>query len=158
MDDGPPLPELPPLTGVTLAVRDLMHASREMTARIARAQGRNTTDVTALELLDMLGPMSPGELAGHLGIRTASATLLVDRLESSGRVRREVHPTDRRRVVVRLQEGERAEMYRTWIPVVAAMDAAARSLPTADQVVVRNYLADLTSVLQEQPAGPGSVD
>nr|WP_275889316.1 MarR family transcriptional regulator [Nakamurella flavida] len=122
-----------------------------MTNRIARTQGRNTTDVTALELLDMLGPMSPGELADHLGIRTASATLLVDRLESSGVVRREVHPTDRRRVLVHLEAAGRAESFHFWVPVITAMDAAARSLPADEQSVVRGYLQALSSVMQRQP-------
>ena len=150
MDDSPP-DAVPPLSEVTLAVRDFMHASREMTNRIARTQGRNTTDVIALELLDMVGPMSPGELADHLGIRTASATLLVDRLETGGAVRREVHPTDRRRVVVHLQDAARVEGLHFWVPVITAMDAAARSFPAAQQAVVENYLRELTAVMLRLP-------
>ena len=44
---------------------------------------------------------TPADLARHLGLSTASITALLDRLERSGHVRRERHPTDRRKILVR---------------------------------------------------------
>ena len=75
--------EVPELSGPTLRVRALMNAARELTARMSRELGMNATDMVALDLLDVHGPMGAAELARRLGIRSASATVLVDRLEAA---------------------------------------------------------------------------
>lgn len=48
------------------------------------------------------GVTSPGDLAEALGLTSAGVTNLLDRLEEQGLIRRDPHPTDRRRVLVRL--------------------------------------------------------
>src|SRR5262245_33335357 len=92
--------ELPELAEATIAVQHLIGAAHELSARTSRELGVNPTDMSALSLLEQYGPMGPAELAGKLGIRTASVTVLIDRLERSGHVRRSAHPSDRRRVTV----------------------------------------------------------
>ncbi|MEW9264375.1 MarR family transcriptional regulator [Kineococcus endophyticus] len=142
---------VPGLSPVVVAVREVMHASRELGNRIARGSGRSATDTTALGLLDMYGPLGPAELAGHLGISTASATALVDRLEEAGDVHRVAHPTDRRRVVVHLETATRERERAVWTPVVADIDAAARELPPGEQEVVRAWLVRLADLLARHP-------
>ncbi|SDQ81828.1 MarR family winged helix-turn-helix transcriptional regulator [Microbacterium sp. cf332] len=51
--------------------------------------------------------VKPGDVAKYLGISTASTTSLLDRLESSGYLRRVPHPSDRRSVY--LEPTERAD-------------------------------------------------
>lgn len=145
---------VPDLTAVTAAVRELLHAGRELTNRVARQAGRSATDTTALGLLDMLGPLSPVDLATHLGIRTASATVLVDRLEEAGDVMRVRHASDRRRVVVHLTEATRAREREVWTPIVADLDRVTRTLSAPEQEVVRAYLSDLVEVLSAHPSAP----
>ncbi len=66
---------------IGLAVRALVLTDREMQTALARRLGVGLTDVRAMEELvaspDVLGPV---ELGNRLGIRSASATVLVDRL------------------------------------------------------------------------------
>ncbi|MFB7451967.1 MarR family winged helix-turn-helix transcriptional regulator [Streptomyces sp. NPDC056194] len=66
----------------------------------ARAVGLGATDLYALNILDLTGPMTPGELGERTGLTTGPTTRLVDRLEKAGYVRRAADPHDRRKVIV----------------------------------------------------------
>ncbi|MFC5835585.1 MarR family winged helix-turn-helix transcriptional regulator [Nonomuraea insulae] len=66
----------------------------------AEAAGLNATDYYALNLLDLSGPLTSGELAVRTGLTTGATTRLIDRLEQAGYVRRAPDPADRRKVMV----------------------------------------------------------
>jgi DNA-binding MarR family transcriptional regulator len=66
----------------------------------ARAVGLGATDLYALDILELAGPLSPGELGARTGLTTGPTTRLVDRLEKAGYVRRTADPADRRKVIV----------------------------------------------------------
>ena len=83
------------------ALRMVQQASVEANQELARRLGIGITDIAALEHLSSAAqPLGPVELGHRLGIRSASATALVDRLEQSGHLRREARPDDRRRVAL----------------------------------------------------------
>jgi DNA-binding MarR family transcriptional regulator len=136
---------LPNLTEVTTGMQAAMHASREVASRIARDLGMPVTDVTAVGLLLQLGPMTVGTLARRLDVRTASATVLVDRLVAAGRVVRRPHPDDRRSVLVEVTPAGAAESWAHWEPVIRAMDAVARAMTPDERAVVVRYLAAVTA-------------
>ena len=94
--------------GASLSVR--FHSA------LAAYAGINITDITCLGALDKNGPMSPGELAGHVGLsRGGAITAVVDRLERAGFVRRGRDATDRRKVVVELvRDGAYARLTATF--------------------------------------------
>lgn len=139
---------------VTLALQAFSDASRELLGRVARQQGLGTTDVTALYLLEGHGPLGVAELSDRLGIRTASTTVLVDRLAAAGHVRREPHPTDRRRTLVVLDEGARAANDAAWSPPIAQLDAVSRSLPPEEREVVLAFLRRATTALDQGSPAP----
>jgi DNA-binding MarR family transcriptional regulator len=99
---------------VTAAVRaqlvaDLRHAARTHSigailshVSFAERFGLSPADATVLELLDHLGPLSPGELVRRTGFPSSSITSVIDRLELRGLVRRIRSRQDRRRVYVEL--------------------------------------------------------
>ncbi|AQZ71438.1 MarR family transcriptional regulator [[Actinomadura] parvosata subsp. kistnae] len=66
----------------------------------AEAAGLNATDYYAHNLLDLMGPLTSGELAAQTGLTTGATTRLIDRLEKAGFVRRRPDPADRRKVMV----------------------------------------------------------
>ncbi|MFF0542471.1 MarR family winged helix-turn-helix transcriptional regulator [Nocardia thailandica] len=66
----------------------------------AKAVGLGATDLYALNILELGGPMTPGELGARTGLTTGPATRLVDRLEQAGYVRRVPDSGDRRKVIV----------------------------------------------------------
>jgi len=67
----------------------------------AKACGLGATDLYALNVLDLAGPMTPGELATLTGLTTGPTTRLIDRLADAGYVRRTAAPGDRRKVIVK---------------------------------------------------------
>ncbi|MFD6155764.1 MarR family winged helix-turn-helix transcriptional regulator [Nocardia sp. NPDC060256] len=68
----------------------------------ARAVDLGATDLYALNILELAGPMTPGELGTRSGLTTGPTTRLIDRLEDAGYVRRVPVPGDRRKVLVEL--------------------------------------------------------
>ena len=69
-------------------------------AELARFLGLHPTDYKTLSVLQRLGPMTVGDIAGHTGLAMASVTNLIDRLERKGFARRVTDAADRRRVLV----------------------------------------------------------
>ncbi|GAA4064876.1 MULTISPECIES: MarR family winged helix-turn-helix transcriptional regulator [Actinomadura] len=66
----------------------------------AKACDLGATDLYALNVLELSGPMTPGELGARTGLTTGPTTRLIDRLEAAGYVRRVPEPGDRRKVLV----------------------------------------------------------
>ena len=72
-----------------------VHASH-----IAASVGINAIDLECLDLLQIHGPLPTGQLAAKAGLRTATMTSILDRLEKAGFVRRDRSEEDRRVVIV----------------------------------------------------------
>lgn len=83
---------------------------------------------------------TPADLARHLGLSTASITALLDRLERTGHVRRERHPTDRRKILVRSTEQTEDEMRDTLGDMHARMMRATRGMSDAEADIVTAFL------------------
>ncbi|MER7172121.1 MarR family winged helix-turn-helix transcriptional regulator [Streptomyces mesophilus] len=81
----------------------------------ARACGLGATDLYALNILQLTGAMTPGELTARTGLTTGPTTRLIDRMEQAGYVRRVPAPGDRRKVTVQ-PVGEPADLDRVMAP------------------------------------------
>ncbi|MFF7975433.1 MarR family transcriptional regulator [Streptomyces sp. NPDC007905] len=77
---------------------------------VAAKQGLNATEEKTLDYLQRQGPLTAKDLAELTGLAPASVTGLLDRLEGKGFVRRVKHPTDKRRVLVELNQEKIAEL------------------------------------------------
>jgi DNA-binding Lrp family transcriptional regulator len=77
-------------------------ARDRMRAALARGAGMSETDLDALEHLEADGPLTQRELGERLSITSGAVTMLIDRLEAAGWVKRGRHPTDRRYVLLEL--------------------------------------------------------
>ncbi len=82
--------------------------------------GINRTDVRCLDLLDLHGPMTAGELADRAGVTTGAVTAILDRMERAGLLRRVRDAADRRRVRVELTEQARRVASEFYAPIAAA--------------------------------------
>jgi DNA-binding MarR family transcriptional regulator len=89
---------------VTAALRGLAVSVDRLDEVAARIFGLNRTDLRALEILSRFGRLAPTELAGELGFTTGGVTTVLDRLETTGYVRREKDKSDRRRLVVKVTD------------------------------------------------------
>jgi DNA-binding MarR family transcriptional regulator len=69
--------------------------------KVADEVGLNGTDMQCLHLLELRGWATPGELARWAFLTTGGVTVVLDRLEKAGYIRREPNPQDRRSSIVR---------------------------------------------------------
>ena len=129
------------------ALRDLTRANAEITRELARRLGLGVNDVTALDHLLQEGPIGPAELGSLLGMRSASATALVDRLEAAGHVERRAHPTDRRRLVIKPTRHAVEEVLGVIRPLTASLDSVAEELTPDERRAVARYLHRVSEVM-----------
>jgi DNA-binding MarR family transcriptional regulator len=117
--------------------RQYRAAETQMRRDTRDSMGMGETDLLALRYLLRAAKagetMTPGKLAQLLKISTASTTILLDRLEKSGHVRRAPHPTDRRSSIVTATDGSDDEVRATLGRMHQNMVAAADSL-SADEI------------------------
>ncbi|WP_433798161.1 MarR family winged helix-turn-helix transcriptional regulator [Actinomycetospora sp. CA-084318] len=142
------LPGLADLDDATLAVNDVIGASRELTVRAARAMGMNTTDMAAVHLLAEFGPMGTTGLAARLGITQASTTVLVDRLERAGHVERVRDTADRRRVVLTETPAAREANRAAWYPTIREIDDICAALSDAERAFALDLLNRLRQAME----------
>ena len=106
----------------------------------------NKSDMFALHYLMVSGNQgavaTPGAIATHLKISSASTTKLLDRLERAGHIVREPHPTDRRALAIKITPQTRqAAMNTVGRQQAKRFHAAARLTPAERDVVIR-FLED----------------
>jgi len=90
--------------------------------QLADRLGINPIDYQVLNLLDLFGPATPGDLAQLTGLSSGGMTVVIDRLEHAHYIERERNPRDRRSVIVRLAAAPIRRIARLYEPVLALMD------------------------------------
>jgi DNA-binding MarR family transcriptional regulator len=149
-------PEGWPASLLADALYDVLRATPETRAGIARRLELNPSEVDAMEHLmgELIGPV---ELSRRLHMTSASATVLVDRLEDAGHVVREADPRDGRRRLVRPTAQGKASVYAQIGPMVADLVAVEDGMSEHDRGAVVSYLQRVLEVLERhgEAAPPG---
>ncbi|QKG22047.1 MarR family winged helix-turn-helix transcriptional regulator [Actinomadura verrucosospora] len=114
----------------------------------ARACGLGATDLYALNILDLAGAMTPGELSARTGLTTGPTTRLIDRLEEAGYVRRVPSPDDRRKVIVE-PVGEPADLDRVLAPARRRIGEIIGGYPPEQRAVLFDYFARAADAYRE---------
>ena len=81
-------------------LRRLVANSVLFNLRMAELLKINPTDLQFVNLLSIDGPLTPGRLAELTRLTTGGVTVVLDRLEKAGVIRREPNPDDRRSSLV----------------------------------------------------------
>jgi DNA-binding MarR family transcriptional regulator len=96
-----------PASGRSALIAALNRASREagglgaiFAKAAADAMGLNQTDFECIDVIQLRGRVTAGELAEATGLTTGAVTGVIDRLEKAGLARRERDADDRRKVYV----------------------------------------------------------
>lgn len=97
--------------------------------------------------------VTPGAIASHLGITSASTTKLLDRLERGDHIVRSPHPTDRRALSISVTEETHAIARDTVGRTHANRFIVAASLSPAERDVVIGFLDE---VAERMKIGQGS--
>jgi MarR family transcriptional regulator, organic hydroperoxide resistance regulator len=87
---------------VVRCLREFIAGSIMYNQQVADRVGLRLTDIQCINVLELMGPSTPGELARSTGLTTGGVTVMLDRLERGGYVKRVPNPRDRRSVLVRL--------------------------------------------------------
>jgi predicted ArsR family transcriptional regulator len=111
----------------------------------------------ALEHLEADGPLTPRELAGRLQLTSGGTTVLLDRLERQGWVRRRRHPGDRRSVLVELDRDRLPTPPEALARYESAVEAAARAVASEHRAAVSAFLraARDAAAAAAEPASTG---
>jgi len=138
---------------VARAARRLDLALAGMHLDVARHMDMTPAELLALAHLAVDEALSPGDLARRLRMRSGAITALLDRLTEHGHIEREPHPSDRRRLLVRLTGAGRKEAIRHLGPMIRDVVALVARLPEADRATVGRFIDDLAELVagREQP-------
>ena len=85
-----------PVEPLRQVVRELRIELRILNDAIAESAGLNPRDLDILDVIDREGPCTPSQLATRTGIRRATLTSVLARLEGQGWVHRTVDDGDKR--------------------------------------------------------------
>jgi DNA-binding MarR family transcriptional regulator len=133
------------------AMRTYRAAESAMRRRTQASMGMNENDLLALRYIltayQDQRTVGPKELTSYLGISSASTTVLLDRLEKSGRVRRESSPFDRRALILVPTATTDEEIRQAQGEVPEKMVEVAEKLDQAQAQIVIDFLADMRAAV-----------
>lgn len=139
------------------ALGRLRDAEQKLSEASLRYMRLNQTDMRALHFLivcEHAGTIAtPGAIAEHLGISSASTTKLLDRLERGGHITRAPHPTDRRALAITVVPETRESAMNTVGRQQAKRFHAAARLTREEREVVIRFLDDMTNeiTIRDEP-------
>lgn len=123
------------------AVRLFLAGSSRFDQQTAEELKLHPTDVQFLNLLEVLGHLTPGVLAQSSGLSSGGVTVVLDRLERAGYVRRLRNPEDRRSVLVELVPAREKQLAAKYAPVQQFRKALAAFTEEELQTVLRFFSA-----------------
>ncbi len=130
----------PSVSSLTHSLRAVLNSFTELQRHVAAQLGLGLNDVAALEHLVRRSELGPADIASILRITTASATVLVDRLENAGHVQRRSHPQDRRRKLLIVTEHAQAEVFRALKPLFDMHEEIDQHYSEDERAVIESYL------------------
>lgn len=149
------MPRKPPperVAAVEMAVRNLIANAILFNHQVAQRVGLGASDAQFMHLLQLHGPLTPGRLAELSGLTTGTVTGVLDRLEATGFVRRERDESDRRKVIVKLNE---ERLWSAMAPLYAGQAESLAAVAGAYDAEQLEVIADfLDRLVRESPAMP----
>ncbi|MCM6775592.1 MarR family winged helix-turn-helix transcriptional regulator [Nocardia sp. CDC159] len=138
-------------------IRALTAVSEQIGHVFARANELRANDFRALMHVahaETEGrPLTAGQLSTQMGMSQAAVTYLVERMIDSGHLRREIDPTDRRRVLLHYDEHGMALAREFFGPLGERNRAALADLPAADLDAAHRVLRTVIEAMRSHYAG-----
>ena len=133
-------------------LRELSTESDQIGRLFAVSQQLRPTDFRALlhiMVAETAGrPMTSGDLTERMGLSGAGITYLVDRLIESGHIRRDSHPDDRRKVILRYSEPGLDTARSFFNPLGVHTRDAMSELPEADLAAAHRVFTALVAAMR----------
>ncbi|MDQ2847197.1 MAG: MarR family transcriptional regulator [Actinomycetota bacterium] len=136
------------------AVRELLRVAPAVHSTLAGRLTVGPTDLTALDVTTSSAtPLGVVELSQRLGIRSASTTVLVDRLVASGHLQRQPHPSDRRRTSLSATQSAYHDIRAALGPLIRDLTAITDELDAEAAATVLAFLRTVIATLDGFVAG-----
>jgi DNA-binding MarR family transcriptional regulator len=140
---------------VVLLLRSVAVESNRTAAVFGDTHDLHRTDLDALAVVvgaSLAGrEMTPGRLAAELRLSSPATTALVDRLERSGHLVRERSTTDRRRVVLKVQDTARELAREFFTPMAEDVGAVLADMTDDEVAVVSRFMHRAVEALRPRP-------
>ena len=136
---------------VISCLRQFIAGSILYNQQIADRVGLRLTDMQCINALDLMGPSTPGELARFTGLTTGGVTVMLDRLEKGGYLKREPNPRDRRSVLVHVNPTKVKKMQTFYGEINHRMAALLDETPERELRSVVNLLSKMNASRVEAP-------
>lgn len=136
------------------AVRELLRVAPAVHSTIAGRLTVGPTDLTALDVTTSSAiPLGVVELSQRLGIRSASTTVLVDRLVASGHLQRQPHPSDGRRTSLSATQTAHHDIRAALGPLIRDITSITDDLDAEAAATVLAFLRTVIATLDSFVAG-----
>jgi MarR family transcriptional regulator, organic hydroperoxide resistance regulator len=122
-------------------IRRLIAGSILFNQQVADKVGLGLTDMQCINILDLLGPTTPGKLAQSTGLTTGGVTVMLDRLEKAGFVKRAPNPNDRRSILVRVNQAKLKKVHGYYDEINRRMEQLFLETAERDLERVAKFLA-----------------
>ena len=132
-------------TGLIRAVRLFIAGSSLYSQRVAEKLGLHPTDLQFLNLLELLGPLTPKVLGQYSGLSSGGVTVVLDRLEKGGYIHRRANPKDGRSVVVDFSPARRRRVRKHYDAVERQFTALLASSPVRELDTVLAFFARMNA-------------
>jgi DNA-binding MarR family transcriptional regulator len=154
---SPDMPDYAPAERELLrALRDFVVADEEMRRVTGRRMELGISDLRATRFVmtacSQGVPVTPRDVARHLGLTTAATTTVLDRLVEAGHVERRPHPTDGRSKVVVVTDHARREAHGLLVGLHEDMQAAAAAVPAEARPALLAFLGEVTLAMRRHAA------
>ena len=153
MDDAQQLTQRAALEAlITADLREMSNESDQIGRSFAASQDLRLNDFRALLHIMVAEtggqPMTSGDLSHRLGLTGSAITYLVDRLIESGHLRRDAHPNDRRKVILRHGDAAVATAQSFFSPLGVHARLALEDLADADLVAAHRVFTALIAAMR----------
>ena len=129
-----------PTDRVVLEIRKFIAAAIFFNAQTAERAGLGLTDMQMLHMLQLYGPSTPGKLGTWTALSSGGVTVVLDRLEKAGYVRREPNPADRRSLLIALIPVRMRKLQSLYEEVESETRRLLATLPQGDlKAVIRFF-------------------
>jgi DNA-binding MarR family transcriptional regulator len=131
--------------------RELSACTLMFHAAVANRVGLSAVEHKALDLLSRAGALTAGQLGELTGLTSGAVTGLVDRLEKEGFVRRDRHPSDRRKVMIHpVTEKMEAEIAPLFASMGQQMEELFSSYSDQELAIIQDFVSRSIAVLQAE--------
>ncbi len=125
---------------VRVALRDARVQLSMLNHHVGSRVEVRDTDFDCLDLISIYGPLGPSRLAKLAGVRPATMTGILDRLERGGWIVRDREAGDRRAVLIRVLPDRDAEILELYADMNSRLDQICSDYDDAQLDTIINFL------------------